>query len=482
MRGITTPSAASLPSAAPTRWAHRLLLFLSAGLLVSLPALWILSQYFHTEVAGSLSYMVRDGWCEAGVFPGLGSHCFGDYSAQVLTARHDFGLPGFDVTKHVYRSDPTIAYNSLYTPIGQFPHVVSDLFLSGGAGQDTVFWFYIGILALAVGAPALWVAWLWRGTAMALIPLILLGVAAVPLISALDRGNSAALIVPLLLGFALSVGRDPPWIPPIFVVAAATVRPQFILLALAFIPFARWRQALASVIAFVGITLLSFATTAGGLGSSLPAWWGNVTSFRGVADPTVPSVANISLVRGVVIVGEWLADLPGPLGSLGGRLGATAIEQPLVIVAVASVAVALALWVSRFVLPRAVLVVVAIALPSMASTISPVYYLSFTLVIAALALGSLIVGGTHRGILDDPDMAGRPADIWRWLVVAATTLSLAPLPFGGGTAPDSTGWTHSFVLRYVGVVWFAILVATVVWLCVRGVRARVPRWSGGRTS
>ncbi|MGB1675464.1 MAG: hypothetical protein ACPHJV_03635, partial [Miltoncostaeaceae bacterium] len=92
--------AVDTPRPPRVRWATWMLLLLSAALVVALPALWVASQYNGSEVGGALSYPVRDGWCEAGVFPGLGAHCFGDYTGQVLTARHDFGLPGFDPSTH----------------------------------------------------------------------------------------------------------------------------------------------------------------------------------------------------------------------------------------------------------------------------------------------------------------------------------------------------------------------------------------------
>ena len=42
-------------------WARRLLILLSLGLVVALPALWISSQYLQNEMGGVLSYNVKDG-------------------------------------------------------------------------------------------------------------------------------------------------------------------------------------------------------------------------------------------------------------------------------------------------------------------------------------------------------------------------------------------------------------------------------------
>jgi hypothetical protein len=452
------------------RWAARLFLGLSLGLLVALPALWVLSQYFGNEIAGAFSYVVRDGWCEAGVYPGLGAHCFGDYTGQVLTARHDFGLPGFDPSQHPYRSDPSVAYNSLYTPIGQLPHLVADVLILWGVGLEATFYLYAAALAIAVGLPALWVAWRWRRSPWAAMPLVVLGVAAVPVIAVIDRGNSAGFVVPFLLVFAIFLGRQPTWVAPASVVAAATIRPQFILLIIPLIALARWRQAAAAVGAFVGVTVVSFVATAGGIMESLPAWLDNVRGFRGVGDVSLPSNANISVSRSVITIGDWIGGLPWILGGFGRWLSASVTAVPLVVVVVLAVILTVVLWLGRRELPRSVLVVAPVALASTASTISPVYYLFFAVVIAALVLLPLSPAGSASGLLDGDQPGGRTPAWWGWLICAAIVLSLAPLPFGGSTSPDGLGWTHSFILRHVGVLWLAVIVAAIAWVAARRIR------------
>lgn len=439
-----------------------MLILLSAALLVALPALWVSSQYLGSEVAGSLSYPVRDGWCEAGIFPGLGVHCFGDYTGQVLTARHDFGLPDFDLTKHPYLADATQPYNSLYTPIGQLPHVAAALTLSAGVAMDTVFYLYVALLLLATAAPAVWLAWTWRRSAFAPVSLVLLGVAALPVIAMIDRGNSAGFAVPFLLGFALFAGKDPPWLAPAFVTAAALVRPQFILLALGLVALARWRQALAAVGAFAAVTLASFLLTAGGPVAGLSSWRANLTGFRGAGDLTLGDNANISMARGVVMVGEWLAQGPSSIGSFGRWLTVSAIAYPLGVVAVVAAAFLLLVLAAGASMPRSIAVFVPLAIAGTASTASPSYYLVFALVIAALVIGSRVAGGPRPGDLDAEASSGRAAAAWRWLLLAAVTLSIVPLPLGGGTVvPGQPGsaWVHSWVLRHIAVVWLVVIAA-----------------------
>jgi len=195
-------------------------------MLIALPAIRVSSQYFEKDVAASLSYMARDGWCEVGVSPEAGFHCFGDYASQALTAEHDFSIGDRDFTKGPYTGDPNAAYNSLYRPIGQFRHVVSDLIREGFAGRQPAFYTYFAFLLLAVLTPAIWLAWLWRRSALLLIPVVVIGIAALPVIAVLDRANGAGFVVPLLLAFVLFLRRDPPWLSPAMAVGAALIRPR----------------------------------------------------------------------------------------------------------------------------------------------------------------------------------------------------------------------------------------------------------------
>jgi len=349
--------------------------------------------------------------------------------------------------------------------------VVADLLLGAGFGSGRTFYLFIFLLLVAAAAPALWLAWQWRRSPFFVVPLIVIGVAAVPVIAVVDRGNSAGFIIPLLLGFALFAGKDPPWMAPGFVTAAALLRPQFILLALALVALQRWRQALAAVAAFVAITVPSFALTAGGLTAGLSAWWSNISGFQGVGGLWIDSIANTSMARGVVIVGTWLAQGPGPIGAFGAWLINSAVMYPLGVVVFVVGAFLLVVLAVRTLMPRSVALLVPLVIASTASTVSPPYYLMFALVIAAVLTGSQIAGGTRAGLFDAEGPATWPVTAWRWLVAAAVTLSLVPLPWGGGTAADGSAWVHAWTLRHIAVVWLAVIAVGLGWALARALRA-----------
>ncbi len=452
-------------------WARRLLILLSLGLIVALPALWISSQYLQNEIGGVLSYNVNDGWCEKGVYPGLGIHCFGDYTSQVLTAERDFGIESADVD---HGTGSGRAYESLYPPISQFPHVVAGIVRGGTESDQFAFYLYITLLALAVLAPALWVAWRWRASALWLIPLLLIGVAAVPVIAAIDRGNSAGLVVPLLLAFAIFLGKDPPWLAPGLAVGVALVRPQFVLVAIALFAIGRWRHALAAGAAFVGITVASFAVTAGGWTSAARSWWENVTGFQGGAGNIgLPTPANISIPRSLVSAGAWVGELPGPVGAFGRWLAQSVYDRPLFSVAAIAIVTTGVFLLASGRVPRSVAIVVPLVIAGTASTVSPIYYLSFALVVAALVLGTRVAGGDEPGLLDtEGNEDPRTPWYWGWPLVVITTLSLAPLPFVVDTEPGSLILRNAYILENVGKGWLAVVIIGLAWVVYREFRVR----------
>jgi len=453
------------------RWARRLIILLSLGLAVALPALWVSSQYLQNEIGGVLSYNVQDGWCEFGVYPGLGLHCFGDYTSQVLTAERDFGLVPPDADS---AATPGPAYQSLYPPVGQFPHVVAATVRDATGSNEFAFYLYIAVMALAALTPALWVAWRWRRSPFLVAPLILIGVAAVPVIAVLDRGNSAALVIPLLLAAVLFLGKDPPWLAPGLIVGAALVRPQFILVAIALFAIGRWRHALAAGGAFVAITLVSFAFTAGGWLASIRSWWDNITGFQGGAgNIALPTPANISIPRSIVSVAARLGEAPGPIGSVGRWIARGVYDRPIIAVAVVALLATVIFMLASGRVPHSVVIVVPLIIAGTASTVSPIYYLSFALVIGALVLGARAGGAEDPGLLDarGPEHPTTPW-FWGWPLVVLVTLSLAPLPFVVDTESGSTILRNAYILENVGKGWLGLVVVGLSWVAYREFRVR----------
>lgn len=433
----------------------RLVLLLTAGLLIALPAAWISSQYFGNEVNATLSFHADDGWCNWGYTPDFGKHCFGDYVQPLVGAQVDFRLA--DVSADAIPGVTNPAYTSLYPPASQAPHVAAAIAANSFLGHDITFIAYMLLLAASVLAPALWVAWGWRESPFVLIPVLLLGVATVPVFATLDRGNSAGFVVPFLLCFAIFLGRTPTWVAPTAVVAAALVRPQFILIALALLAVRQWRQALAAVGAFGAVTLLSFALVPSGFAASSRAWLDSVSGLSsvGFGGVTSDTPANISVSRSVVALGGWLARGPSLIGDAGGWIQSTVVAHPSLPLAVLILVTGSLFLLAGGRLPRAIVLTIPLALAATASGIAPSYYLGFALVLAALIVGNR--GSLRAALLDD---GGREwwCEGWRWLTLLAIALSLTPLTFVGDTTSGAPIMRSSLVLENIGRLWLVVMV------------------------
>lgn len=445
-------------------WGRRLLLLLTAALLIALPAAWISSQYFGNEINATLSFHANDGWCNWGYTPDFGVHCFGDYVQPLIGAQADFDLldPEQAIPSGAIPGATNEAYISLYPPVSQLPHVLAALWSGSFVGRDVTFFAYMALLALAVLAPAVWVAWGWRKSAFGLVPLLLLGVATIPAISALDRGNSAGFVVPCLLAFGVFLGRDPRWVAPAAAVAAALIRPQFILIVLGLVAIRAWRQALVAVGVFGAITLASFTLMPAGFAQSARAWWDTVSGLSsvGFSGITSDSPANTSIARSTTALAGWISNGPGVIGDFGGWLRSTVVDQPIIPLAVLSAIALIVFLIGTGRITRAIAITVPFALAAGASGISPIYYLSFAIVLGALVVGNRLPFAP--ALLDSGDRRwGYQA--WRWLLVVAITLSLSPIVLAGDTPSGSPLMRNSFILENIGRLWLGVVVAALAW-------------------
>lgn len=443
-------------------WPSRLLALLIGLFIIAVPTAWVVGSYYQQDLAFTQSFQSNDGWCDPAT-QGLGVHCFGD-----------FQFPRVLLGESSIWANPS---PHPYTPLSMAPHVVAGGLADVGLGVRGSLLVYLIFAAAALLAPALWTAFGSSRQFRNLLPVLIIGVASEPFLMTMDRGNSLAFAVPFLLLFALFLGREPAWVAPTAIVLAASVRPQFILLALGLVAVARLKAAGATIATFVGVTALSFALWPGGMLSNIREWAASVGAFSDSLDVAADVPVNLSASHAVVVLGRAVSNLPGPLGAGGQAMQEFVAAYPTIPGLFLVVLAAVTFFVARGRIPLPVVLVVALALPTLVPTVSFGYYLVFALVLAALILGP---GGP--GIL-----MGRPTPVnptgvlaalsagsddralvwWKWAVLIATAASIVPLTFAVSKSHQS------WVMENLGLIWLVVCLAALayIWLSITRFRS-----------
>ena len=345
---------------------------LLSGLLgLALASWWFWGSYFQVDVFASLSFVGDDGWCirdsEA-----VGVHCFGDYAAiriESLTA-------------------PLAGPEGVYPPSTRLLRIVPWL-------MDNVFGFRAGlILFLIASAAASLVPAYWASSRLPIslrpVVILTLGVATVPFISLIDRGQLLALAVPSLFLFMLASSRNHPWLALLALVPAVATKPQFALVLTLFAVIRQWRPFLVGVVGAVLIVLGPFALFGRDFVPALLEWIENSSSWAQSVPLTLGWPSNLSFpstIRKTVDMG-----LNGPLGGLLGERRETIVAVPdsmyaFAMVAIGVVIVALLVLFGRH-LNRMLVIAALLAVASFTLSVSWIYYACIALPIAAIIFRS----------------------------------------------------------------------------------------------
>ena len=428
-------------------WPWRLRVLLIFGFVIAAVVGWASVSYFHRDPATVESFMPADGWCDAPT-QGLGVHCFGDFGfPRTLLGESDTWGIGHDGQ----------APNP-YTALGMVPHLVTKVLADTDLGVRGSLLIYLLMLAAALLAPALWVimgtARTWRTRDW--LPLLLVGVASGPFLMTMDRGNSIGFAVPFLLLFCLFLRDEPEWVAPAAVIAAASMRPQFVLLVLGLVAVRRWRAALYAAIGTVVLNTLAFAVWPGGLVGNIRGWLSDLNVFQSTTDVASDNPINISAAHAVSSVGAWLSHGPGAIGSFGEGVQSfvhdhVAVPGLILIAVVAIVAV-----VFRGRIAPAVIIVSVLALPALAQGVAYGYGLIFALVLASLILGqarpAILRPGGHQSaalFAGNDESGGMVA--WKWTTLCVLALSLVPFIISTDLASQSA------VKEQLGLAWLIVV-------------------------
>lgn len=449
-RPVDRPIRKSVISQRSDPWPKRMIWSATALLAVAFPMWWVLVGYFRQAPTENLSFLSADGWCSPNS-EGIGQHCFGD-----------FQLPRLLLDAPSVWDDPGGKIAVGYTPTGLIPHVAAKGLEVAGLGIRGSLIAFLVAMGVAMLLPAVLTALKGSPGTRGPLPLLLFFAAAMPVLIAFDRGNSAGFAIPFLTLFAIFAGRDPSWVAPASVMAAAAVRPQFVLLAIGLLALRRVKAALAAVAGTIAILVAGFLAWPGSTSANLHAWWADITAYGGTVGPE-RQVTNLSASRAVYLTGDALTTIPGPLRSIGGALMDFAQANAGLIGPALAAACAVAFFLRRGSIPRSIAVVTALALPALVPGLSFSYYLGFAVAVAVAICGPADPMDLRRrnraqsGLLCDLTNSRVAHRLWGWLVIATCSLSLAPLVFRSA----QVGYTPT--QAWLAPLWLAVCVAPLAW-------------------
>ncbi len=365
--------------------AGRILTLTLKATLVSVPSMFVASSYFQVDWPGQLIYKGTDQWCDPAT-QGVGIHCFGDFSD--IYSR-DFFSPWTSVAAPVAHPPFSLLIQSAFAAVGV---------ITGIRQVGILLW--LTVLGAAVLSPAIWAS-RHLPSPSKWLALLVLGTAATPTLSLLDRGNSAGLAVLPLLWFAISMLRGHPRQADIAVVVGSLLRPQLIVLALVYLfrqeLFRTIRVVLLSVVAL----LASFLVYPGDRIANLTHWFHNLFGHSGYQSIFDPYPQSLSIMRSLALAAEtlwiWLLQKPAQMSdSVFNRSDAPvstlrdAINAHATVLSVFGILIVAALtmlvWRRGRRLTSLSLIVLACVGPAIGPRLSFSYYSVFLLVPAAVAL------------------------------------------------------------------------------------------------
>jgi hypothetical protein len=261
----------------------------------------VIASYFGVDVVSSLSFITPDGHCpdDNPATSGIGTHCFSDY---------------YQVTEYVPDANPWTGRKSNYSAAGMLPNAftgwIGTVFNSPRVGLIT----FLLLLTAALVTPAVWAS---RGKSITprLVAIGAFGILSIPALSALDRGNSAALALPALLAFLIAIRRGKFAAAVIAITAAALIRPQFLILIAVLWALRKWRLSVIALVS-VGVTnLIAYAAWPRDFPRTLIDSVIAVAHYGRQYSMADDFPANVSLGKGAYEIGRWLLGFVGRVPS-----------------------------------------------------------------------------------------------------------------------------------------------------------------------
>lgn len=425
-------------------WRNRYLTVALVLFTVAFASIWAAASYFGIGPSGVVSFHIGDGHCDP-ARQGLGVHCFSDFSI----VREVFSAP-----------DPWNAgpVSTTYPPLAWSPALVLAVVNKYLLGDGVVgLWGYLAVAGLCLLTPAIWAA-RRRPLGEAVQIVLLLAIGAAPVLALLDRGNTLAFAVPLVLLAGISFVRDRRGMLIVAIVFAALLKPQLILLVGLQLARRRYWDIVTTVVTTVLITVASFAAFWAHFPDNLFGWLRNLRGYNDYQGLDIAYPYNMGIGRSVVSLIDLGSRGAADPAFRAGTLSAFASAQTVTTFVVLAFGAWL-LWFAGARVPRTYVLMLCVFLVLYSSAVVYSYYLALLLVPAAIILRDPDSSGFGLGALDSEPAVG---SVLPWATIVVLGMVAAPIIIPT-SAPIVTAGVHAALAG--GVVSYYQIALGPVLLC-----------------
>ena len=405
-------------------WGEKLTSLTLAFVGLSFIGILMFGNYYDQPITQALSFTVQDN---ERFDSGLGLHSFGDF--QEIR----YALPT--------EQYPNVWVNSkfAYPPTALIPNYFAKL-IQIEFGVQISLYVYLFALICCLSVPAVYAVRTIETTTGKILTLLLLTIFAQPVIMTFDRGNSVAFALPFIFFFALNFLRQRIYLASLFLVSATAIRPQFILLGLAFLITRRTKAIMASTISSISIFFVSFLFMPGQYSTNIQSWYSNLQNFAKGSRMNSIFPANLSLST-----------------SFGGLISPAWYSKLMVALLIFII---LVFFIFRTSGDRPRVLIVSLSLPTLIPEITYGYYSNFVIILATF----IIINPTFLDHLKDVPLNSVTRvhkglnNTYNYLLILVISTSLAPIPFVMQLGRNSV------VLESFSSIWFVVLILT---LCMQ---------------
>ena len=405
-------------------WGERLTSLTLAFVGLSFIGILILGNYYDQPITQALSFTVQDN---ERFDSGLGLHSFGDF--QDIR----YSLPTEEY--------PNVWINSYsaYPPTALIPNYLAKL-IQLEFGVQISLYVYLFALFCCLSIPAVYAARTIEKTNEKVLTLLLLTVFAQPVIMTFDRGNSVAFALPFIFFFALNYLRQRIYLASLFLVSATAIRPQFILLGLAFLITRGTKAIIASMIGSLSIFFVSFLFMPGRYSTNIQSWYSNLRNYAKGGRMSSILPANLSMST-----------------SFGGFISQAWYSKSMVALLTFII---LIFFIFKTPGDRPRILIISLSLPTLVPAVTYGYYSIFVVIIATF----IIINPRFLDHLKDVPFNSVTRfhkglnNTYNYLLIIVISTSLAPIPFVMQLG------RNSIALESFSSIWFVVLIAT---LCMQ---------------